>query len=76
MDRLKNYEKLSYDSNIIIYYCLKTKETRVIELTDKTHELTRFLVNNKRQGFDIFRKGIIGKKYFRGNFRTSGFRYL
>ena len=47
MDRLKNYEKLSYDSNIIIYYCLKTKETRVIELTDKTHELTRFLVNNK-----------------------------
>ena len=46
MNRLKNYEKISYDSNIIIYYCLKTKETQIIEFTDKSHILTEFLVKN------------------------------
>ena len=47
MNRLKDYEKVIYDSNIIIYYCFKTKETKIIELTDKTHILTEFLVKNQ-----------------------------
>lgn len=48
MNRLKDYEKVIYDSNIIIYYCFKTKETKIIELTDKTHILTEFLVNQSK----------------------------
>ena len=47
MNRLKDYEKVIYDSNIIIYYCFKTKETKIIELTDITHILTEFLVKNQ-----------------------------
>lgn len=47
MNRLKNYDCITYDTNIILYYCFKTKETQVVELTAKTHRLTEFLINQK-----------------------------
>ncbi|WP_298498553.1 hypothetical protein [uncultured Methanobrevibacter sp.] len=47
MKRLKIYENIALDSNIIIYYCFKTKETQIVEFTDKTHKLIEFLINQK-----------------------------
>lgn len=46
MNQLIKYDNIAIDANLIIYYCFKTKETRIIEFTDKTHKLIDFLINH------------------------------
>lgn len=48
MNRIKN-QLITYDSNLIIYYCFSTKNHEIIELTSKTKKLTEYLINNNSE---------------------------
>lgn len=47
MDRFKNYSKVVYDAQIIVYYCFQFNKYKLIGRTTKTRNLTQFLVNNE-----------------------------
>lgn len=46
MKNLLEFEKVIYDSMIIIYYCFKIKNHNLIEFSEKAHELTQILLKN------------------------------
>ena len=46
MERLKGQSKITYDTNILVYYCFSTKKHKIKELTSKTHILTEYLIKN------------------------------
>lgn len=46
MDRFKNYSKVVYDAQIIVYYCFLYNQYKLTGLTTKTRDLTQFLTNN------------------------------
>ena len=46
MNRLLGQPRVTYDSNLIIYYCFSTKDFKISQLTQKIHKLTEILVNN------------------------------
>lgn len=46
MNRLKYQPKITYDANIIVYYCFSTEFFKITELTERTHKLTEFLIKN------------------------------
>lgn len=46
MDRFKNYSRVAYDAQIIIYYCFLYGKYRLTERTAKARDLTQYLVNN------------------------------
>ena len=46
MERLKCQSKITYDTNILVYYCFSTKKHKIKELTSKTHILTEYLIKN------------------------------
>lgn len=47
MNQLTKYDNIATDANIIIYYCFKTKETQITELTEKSHKIIEFLRKHK-----------------------------
>lgn len=84
MYQLKNTTHVTYDSNILIYYCFSTKNNKIIELTNKSKKLTEFLINQGSQIVvpkiiidEITRKGIttIVSEYISGNNITNMPRY-
>ena len=50
MKRFEKYDKVIYDANIIIYYCFMFGNYQIINLTNKSRELTHFLT---KKGFKI-----------------------
>ena len=46
MNRFKNYSKVVYDAQIIVYYCFLYKPYKLTGLTTKARDLTQFLTNN------------------------------
>ena len=46
MKRFEKYDKVIYDANIIIYYCFLLGDYQIINLTNKSRELTHFLTKN------------------------------
>lgn len=49
MINLLDFKEIGYDSMMIIYYCFNIKNHKIIEYTDKTHELTEFLLKNHKK---------------------------
>ena len=46
MERFKNYSRVVYDAQIIVYYCFLYNKYKLTGRTTKTRDLTQFLVNN------------------------------
>ena len=46
MERFKNYSRVVYDAQIIVYYCFLYDKYKLTGRTTKTRDLTQFLVNN------------------------------
>ena len=46
MERFKNYSRVVYDAQIIVYYCFLYNKYKLAGRTTKTRDLTQFLVNN------------------------------
>ncbi|MBQ8018458.1 MAG: hypothetical protein IJ258_10210 [Methanobrevibacter sp.] len=49
MDRFKNYSKVVYDAQIIVYYCFLYGKYKLTGHTTKARDLTQFLINNEIQ---------------------------
>lgn len=45
MNRLKNYSKVVYDAQIIVYYSFQYEKYKLTGRTTKTRDLTQFLTN-------------------------------
>jgi hypothetical protein len=46
MDRFKNYSRVAYDTQIIVYYCFLYGKYKLTGRTTKARDLTQYLVNN------------------------------